>query len=172
MNVFKMLPVGFTARFLAIIFIGPASIFYPSTLLADEQPLTLGQLEKLQAETLLYEAQLNHDKALAALNTQKPSQPSVSAATADTHQSDRPPMDSNTEIQRHSSQSDKSWQVIEVTGNRYKIVAALLLPSGAVLSVTRGTVLPNSNFHIENIGPTRVTARDTAGHVIILPFKR
>ncbi|UWS33249.1 type IV pilus biogenesis protein PilP [Erwinia pyrifoliae] len=133
--------------------------------------VTLGQLEALQSETLLYEAQLSRNKALSAL---KGSQPSPSAGiTAHPLQREESPDETlpNNAFSENSV-TPSMPQIVQISGKGRKLVAELELPGNQRLNVVSGTLLPGISSQIVDVSADRVTVVDGRGRTTLLPFKR
>ncbi len=119
---------------------------------------TVAHMEDIQAQTLLYKAQLMRDKALAELQKigGNSDGPAVSGAplSYDTSAIQSAPV--------ASARDDTSPQVIQITGDGKNFSALIRTNRGSQLMVHAGNTIPGTNLKVDKITFDAVTV-STAG---------
>lgn len=119
---------------------------------------TVAHMEDIQAQTLLYKAQLMRDKALAELQkiSGNSDVPAVSGAplSYDTSAIQSAPV--------ASARDDTSPQVIQITGDGKTFSALIRTNRGSQLMVHAGNTIPGTNLKVDKITFDAVTV-STAG---------
>lgn len=119
---------------------------------------TVAHMEDIQAQTLLYKAQLMRDKALAELQKigGNSDGPAVSGAplSYDTSAIQSAPV--------ASARDDTSPQVIQITGDGKTFSALIRTNRGSQLMVHAGNTIPGTNLKVDKITFDAVTV-STAG---------
>ncbi|MCW7763429.1 type IV pilus biogenesis protein PilP [Photorhabdus luminescens] len=113
--------------------------------------LNLGQLESIQAETVLYEAQLARAKALNEL------QKNGYDRSFDLPFNPVPPVqDSNQADIKGAAQDTALPQVIEITGRGKDFTALLTLSSGNQVTIRTGSRIPGTDYVVQRISINEV----------------
>ncbi|EJQ9383926.1 type IV pilus biogenesis protein PilP [Salmonella enterica] len=110
-------------------------------------PATLLQLERIQAETVIYEAQLAREKALSEIR-QVGNDPLSHTNTAS--------LDSS--ISRRTSSSLP--RVLEIYGTTQNMTARLSLQDGSKVDVTSGQTIPGTGYKVSSITSGTVFIQD------------
>lgn len=127
----------------------------------DASRITLGELETLQAETLLYEARLARDKARNELKkygvTDTP-QATAQMPTPTPQRDDTPSYSGAGEIANLSDSAGQVVlpQIIQIFGQGHHLQAKLLLNSSLRITVSQGSKIPGTPFVVRQITPQRV----------------
>lgn len=135
--------------------------------------MTLGELEALQTETLLYEARLARDKARNELKKYDAVEaPQTQVTTPSLPSDDTPSYSGKSEI---SSGSDKDSNVvlplvIQIFGQGNHLKAKLLLSSSRHVTVSQGSGIPGTPFVVRQITPQRVDVQKPGEPVSALVF--
>lgn len=113
--------------------------------------LNLGQLESIQAETVLYEAQLAWAKALNEL------QKNGYDRSFDLPFNPVPPIqDSNQTDIKGAAQDTALPQVIEITGRGKDFTALLTLSNGNQVTIRAGSRIPGTDYVVQRISINEV----------------
>lgn len=127
---------------------------------------TVAHMEDIQAQTLLYKAQLMRDKALAELQkiSGNSDGPAVSGAplSYDTSAIQSAPV--------ASARDDASPQVIQITGDGKTFAALIRTNRGSQLMVHAGNTIPGTNLKVDKITFDTVTVTTTGKAPRILAF--
>lgn len=141
----------------------PASVPVPAPAPPDVKTVvppstggTVAHMEDIQAQTLLYKAQLMRDKALAEL--QKISSNSDSLPVSGGPLS----YDTSASAPVSSARDDASPQVIQITGDGKTFSALIRTNRGSQLMVHAGNTIPGTNLKVDKITFDAVTV-STAG---------
>ncbi|HAF4865893.1 TPA: type IV pilus biogenesis protein PilP [Salmonella enterica] len=137
----------------------------PSPLSRDSR-MTLEKLEQLQTETLLYEAQLNRDKALRELLT-TPDATTAPQATVPAQSAKTTPDKDD------SAQEDTPLpRVRSISGNGTQLAALLRLADGSLVQVQSGQHIPGTTVTVNAITArnVRVYTPGKNNSEQILPF--
>lgn len=120
--------------------------------------LDLGQLEAIQAETVLYEAQLARAKALSELQKN-----GVDRSLAQPFNPAPPSQDGHSEV-TGATQEAGPPQILEITGNSKGFMAVLLMSNGNQVTVQTGNQVPGTDFVVKRItlNEVVVTGKNTA----------
>ncbi|HDO7154526.1 type IV pilus biogenesis protein PilP [Yokenella regensburgei] len=126
--------------------------------------LNLGQLEAIQAETVLYEAQLARAKALNELqkngydrSLEQPFNPAP------------PAQDNKTEV-KGAAQDVIPPQIVEITGNGTGYLAVLSLSNGNQVTVQTGNRIPGTDYVIKRITLNEVVVSGKNQSLVSLSF--
>lgn len=130
----------------------------PLTRIREERALDLGQLESIQAETVLYEAQLARVKALSELQKN-----GADRSLAQPLNVAPPPQEGHTEV-TGATRDDGPPQILEITGNRHAFTAVLLFGNGNQVTVQTGNRVPGTDYVVKRISLNEVvvTGKNTA----------
>lgn len=143
-----------------------ADIPLPTTFTRTEagRALNLGQLEAIQAETVLYEAQLARAKALNELQKNgydrgldQPFNPAP------------PSQDNKTEI-KGAVQDAVPPQIVEITGTGKGFTAVLALSNGNQVTVQAGTRIPGTEYVVKRINLNEVVITGKNQSLVSLSF--
>jgi type IV pilus biogenesis protein PilP len=130
----------------------------------DVRGMNLGRLEAIQADTLLYEAQLAQAKALKELQNQ--GYDAVLGAPFN-------PKPVNTTKEKDEvkpAQESKSLpQIVEISGGQ-TLSATLQLEGGNQVRVQSGSRIPGTVWTVEKITFGEVTVRDSGNSLVSLSF--
>lgn len=134
------------------------------TLAEAGRALNLGQLESIQAETVLYEAQLARAKALHELqkngydrSLEQPFNPTS------------PAQDNKTEV-NGAAQDVIPPQIVEITGNGTGYLAVLTLSNGNQVTVQTGNRIPGTDYVIKRITFNEVVVSAKNQSLVSLSF--
>ncbi|GAA0479050.1 MULTISPECIES: type IV pilus biogenesis protein PilP [Tatumella] len=118
---------------------------------------SLGDLEKIQEETLFNQAKLENARARSELDKYlQANQPPVMAGISDGQHlpaAENPPVADNMAGTRlavpvKSEQQPGLPLVIQIWGNRQQLNARLQIPGGQPLTVTKNTLLPDGQYRV------------------------
>ncbi|WP_432324102.1 type IV pilus biogenesis protein PilP [Yersinia enterocolitica] len=127
--------------------------------------LNLGQLEAIQAETVLFEAQLARAKALNELNKNGYDR------SVDQPFNPAPPSQDNTKHEvKGAAQEAIPPQVIEISGDSKGFSALLALSNGNQVSVQTGSRIPGTDFVVKRITLNEVVVSMSNQSLISLSF--
>ncbi|CAI1141826.1 type IV pilus biogenesis protein PilP [Serratia quinivorans] len=138
----------------------------PTTFTRTEagRALNLGQLEAIQAETVLYEAQLARAKAFNELQKngydRGLSQPFNPAP---------PSQDNKTEI-KGAAQDTVPPQIVEITGTGKGFTAVLALSNGNQVTVQSGNRIPGTEYVVKRINLNEVVITGKNQSLVSLSF--
>ncbi|EAA8755130.1 type IV pilus biogenesis protein PilP [Salmonella enterica subsp. enterica serovar Lexington] len=123
-------------------------------------------MEEIQAQTMLYKAQLLRDKALTELQKLSSGGDSPSMASAplpyDTSATQSPPAS--------SARDEPPPQVIQITGAGKTLSALIRLSGGNQLMVQAGNTIPGANLKVEKITFDAVTVSKPGKQAWMLAF--
>lgn len=134
------------------------------TRIESGRALNLGQLESIQAETVLYEAQLARAKALNEL--QKNGYDRSLAPPFDP----APPTEDNKTDVKGAVQNTIPPQIVEITGNGTSYLAVLTLSNGNQVSVQTGNRIPGTEYVVKRVNLNEVVVTDKNQSLISLSF--
>jgi len=143
-----------------------ADISLPTTFTRTEagRALNLGQLEAIQAETVLYEAQLARAKALNELKKNgydrgldQPFNPA-------------PPSQDNKNEVKGATQDATPPQIVEITGTGKGFTAVLALSNGNQVTVQTGNRIPGTEYVVKRINLNEVVVTGKNQTMVSLSF--
>ncbi|ECM3182338.1 type IV pilus biogenesis protein PilP [Salmonella enterica subsp. enterica serovar Newport] len=141
----------------------PASVPVPATAPPDVKTVvppstggTVAHMEDIQAQTLLYKAQLMRDKALAELQKISSNSDSLPVSVGPLS------YDTSASAPVSSARDDASPQVIQITGDGKTFSALIRTNRGSQLIVHAGNTIPGTNLKVDKITFDAVTV-STAG---------
>lgn len=126
--------------------------------------LNLGQLESIQAETVLYEAQLARAKALNELHKN-----GYDRSLAQPFNPAPPSEDNKTEV-KGTVQDTTPPQIVEITGNGTGYLAVLTLSNGNQVSVQTGNRVPGTEYVVKRVTLNEVVVADKNQSLMSLSF--
>lgn len=127
--------------------------------------LNLGQLESIQAETVLYEAQLARAKALNEL------QKNGYDRSLDQPFNPAPPSQDNSKKEVKGATKDAVLpHVIEITGNGKVFTALLALGNGNQVTVLVGQRIPGTDFVVKHVSINDVVVTGADQSLVSLSF--
>lgn len=112
--------------------------------------MTLEKLEQLQTETLLYEAQLNRDKALRELLTTPDTTSAPQATTPAQNAKAAPEKDDS------AQEADPLPRVRSISGNGTQLSALLRLADGSMVQIQSGQRIPGTGVTVKAISARNV----------------
>ncbi|EAA5258719.1 type IV pilus biogenesis protein PilP [Salmonella enterica subsp. enterica] len=112
--------------------------------------MTLEKLEQLQTETLLYEAQLNRDKALRELLTTPDTTSAPQANTPAQNAKAAPEKDDS------AQEADPLPRVRSISGNGTQLSALLRLADGSMVQIQSGQRIPGTGVTVKAISARNV----------------
>ncbi|HAF1392044.1 TPA: type IV pilus biogenesis protein PilP [Salmonella enterica] len=127
---------------------------------------TVDHMEDIQAQTMLYKAQLMRDKALAELQK-------ISSNSDSLPVSGGPLSYDTSAIQSAPAASDRddaSPRVVQITGRGKTFTALIRTNRGSQLLVHAGNTIPGTNLKVDNITFDAVTVSTTGKRPRILAF--
>jgi len=139
----------------------PAS---PPSRLPRTAQLNLEKLEQLQAETLLYEAQLNRDKALRELLTTPPDATTVASPGT------TGPAPAKPATEPRQDTPDVLPRVREITGAGAQLTALLRLADNSLVQVSPGSRIPGTPLTVKSLSARGVQVTDQENREQTLPF--
>nr|WP_260441662.1 type IV pilus biogenesis protein PilP [Serratia fonticola] len=144
----------------------PADIPQPTTFTRAEagRALNLGQLEAIQAETVLYEAQLARAKALNEL------QKNGYDRALDQPFNPAPPSHDNKSEIKGAEQNAVPPQIVEITGTGKSFIAVLTLSNGNQVTVQSGNRIPGTEFVVKRINLNEVVVAGKNETLVSLSF--
>ncbi|EEP98769.1 hypothetical protein yruck0001_7740 [Yersinia ruckeri ATCC 29473] len=147
----------------------PASSDIPPTTVFTRteagRALNLGQLESIQAETVLYEAQLARAKALNEL------QKNGYDRSLDQPFNPAPPSQDNSKKEVKGATKDAVLpHVIEITGNGKVFTALLALGNGNQVTVQVGQRIPGTDFVVKHVSINDVVVSGADQSLVSLSF--
>ncbi|MDH2272354.1 type IV pilus biogenesis protein PilP [Serratia marcescens] len=143
-----------------------ADIPLPTTFTRNEagRALNLGQLEAIQAETVLYEAQLARAKALNEL------QKNGYDRGLDQPFNPAPPAQDNKNEVKGATQDAPPPQIVEITGNGKGFTAVLALSNGNQVTVQAGNRIPGTEYVVKRINLNEVVVTGKNQTMVSLSF--
>ncbi|MGK0667885.1 type IV pilus biogenesis protein PilP [Serratia marcescens] len=129
-----------------------------------ERALNLGQLEAIQAETVLYEAQLARAKALNEL------QKNGYDRALDQPFNPAPPSQDNKSEVKGAVQDAAPPQIVEITGAGKGFTAVLALSNGNQVTVQVGNRIPGTEFVVKRININEVVVSGKNQTLVSLSF--
>lgn len=144
----------------------PADTPLPTTFTRAEagRMLNLGQLEAIQAETVLYEAQLARAKALNEL------QKNGYDRSMDQPFNPAPPSLDNTPEIKGATQNDPPPQIVEITGSGSGYMAVLSLSNGNQVTVQTGNRIPGTEYVVKRVNLNEVVVSGKNQSLVSLSF--
>ncbi|MGP0867495.1 type IV pilus biogenesis protein PilP [Serratia sp. CY76356] len=144
----------------------PADLPLPTTFARAEagRALNLGQLEAIQAETVLYEAQLARAKALNEL------QKNGYDRALDQPFNPAPPSQDNKSEVKGAVQDAAPPQIVEITGAGKGFTAVLALSNGNQVTVQVGNRIPGTEFVVKRININEVVVSGKNQTLVSLSF--
>lgn len=143
----------------------PLPVPRPVTVMHDSagQPLNLGSLETIQAETVLFEAKVARAKALGELQK--------SGVETDTATLFNPaPPAADAQAVKGASTDTTPPQVVEIAGSGNALSALLVLSNGNQVRVQPGSRVPGTNYTVSRITFNEVVASSPGHAAISLTF--
>ncbi|MGK2894518.1 type IV pilus biogenesis protein PilP [Klebsiella michiganensis] len=128
------------------------------------QPLNLGSLETIQAETVLFEAKVARAKALGEL--QKSGVDSDPAPLFNP----APPAPADAQTVKGASPDTTPPQVVEIAGSGNTLSALLVLSNGNQVRVQPGSRVPGTNYTVSRISFNEVVVSSPGHAAISLTF--
>lgn len=128
--------------------------------------LNLGQLEAIQAETVLYEAQLARAKALNEL------QKNGYDRSLDQPFNPSPPAQDNKADVNGVPQDAVPPKVVEITGTKSGYLAVLSLNNGNQITVQTGNRIPGTEYVVKRINLNEVVVSGKNQSLMSLSFAR
>ncbi|CAI2035979.1 type IV pilus biogenesis protein PilP [Serratia fonticola] len=143
-----------------------ADIPLPTTFTRAEagRALNLGQLEAIQAETVLYEAQLARAKALNELQKN-----GYDRALDQPFNPAPPSQDNKTEV-KGAVQDAVPPQIVEITGTGKGFTAVLALSNGNQVTVQSGDRIPGTEYVVKRINLNEVVVSGKSPTLVSLSF--
>nr|WP_241390174.1 type IV pilus biogenesis protein PilP [Serratia marcescens]ULG13233.1 hypothetical protein 1577p_00046 [Serratia marcescens] len=143
-----------------------ADLPLPTTFARAEagRALNLGQLEAIQAETVLYEAQLARAKALNEL------QKNGYDRALDQPFNPAPPSQDNKSEVKGAVQDAAPPQIVEITGAGKGFTAVLALSNGNQVTVQVGNRIPDTEFVVKRININEVVVSGKNQTLVSLSF--
>ncbi|CAI1177961.1 type IV pilus biogenesis protein PilP [Serratia entomophila] len=143
-----------------------ADIPLPTTFTRTEagRALNLGQLEAIQAETVLYEAQLARAKALNELQKN-----GYDRALDQPFNPAPPSQDNKTEV-KGATQDAVPPQIVEITGTGKGFTAVLALSNGNQVTVQSGNRIPGTEYVVKRINLNEVVVAGKSQTLVSLSF--
>ncbi|UJT80924.1 type IV pilus biogenesis protein PilP (plasmid) [Edwardsiella piscicida] len=126
--------------------------------------LNLGQLEAIQAETVLYEAQLARAKALKEL------QNNGYDRSLDQPFNPAPPSQDNKPAVKGAVQDAIPPQIVEITGTNSGYQAVLSLTNGNQVTVQAGNQIPGTDYIVKRITLNEVVVSGRNQTLVSLSF--
>lgn len=144
----------------------PVDIPQPTTFTRVEagRALNLGQLESIQAETVLYEAQLARAKALNELQKN-----GYERALDQPFNPAPPSLDGKTDV-KGAAQNVVPPQIVEITGAGSSYQAVLSLSNGNQVTVQTGNRIPGTDFIVKRITLNEVVVSGNNQSLMSLSF--
>lgn len=144
----------------------PLPVPRPVTVMHDSagQPLNLGSLETIQAETVLFEAKVARAKALGEL--QKSGVDSDPAPLFNP----APPAATDAQAVKGASTDTTPPQVVEIAGSGNALSALLVLSNGNQVRVQPGSRVPGTNYTVSRISFNEVVVSSPGHAAISLTF--
>ncbi|HBE9154530.1 MULTISPECIES: type IV pilus biogenesis protein PilP [Serratia] len=138
----------------------------PTTFTRTEagRALNLGQLEAIQAETVLYEAQLARAKALNEL------QKNGYDRALDQPFNPAPPSQDNKAEVKGATQDAVPPQIVEITGTGKGFTAVLALSNGNQVTVQSGNRIPGTEYVVKRINLNEVVVAGKNQTLVSLSF--
>ncbi|WP_337263667.1 MULTISPECIES: type IV pilus biogenesis protein PilP [unclassified Serratia (in: enterobacteria)] len=128
--------------------------------------LDLGQLESIQAETVLYEAQLIRAKALSEL------QKNGYDRSLDLPFNPAPPSQEGHSAVKGAMPEAGPPQILEITGNKRGFMAVLVLGNGNQVTVQTGNRVPGTDYVVKRITLNEVVVSGQNTALVSLAFAR
>jgi len=143
-----------------------AELPLPTTFTRAEagRALNLGQLEAIQAETVLYEAQLARAKALSEL------QKNGYDSGLDQPFNPAPPSQDNKTEVKGATQDATPPQIVEITGTGKGFTAVLALSNGNQVTVQTGNRIPGTEYVVKRITLNEVVVTGKSQSLVSLSF--
>lgn len=129
-----------------------------------ERALNLGQLEAIQAETVLYEFQLTRAKALNELQKN-----GYDRALDQPFNPAPPSQDNKTEV-KGAVQDAVPPQIVEITGTGKGFTAVLALSNGNQVTVQPGDRIPGTEYVVKRINLNEVVVSGKNPTLVSLSF--
>lgn len=144
----------------------PLPVPQPLTVMHDNagQPLNLGSLEVIQAETVLFEAQLARARALGEL------QKSGYDTVVDRPFNPAPPTGNDAPAIKGAAADTTPPQVIEIAGEGGALTALLVLGNGNQVRVQTGSRVPGTDYRVKRISISEVVVTSPAHALLSLTF--
>lgn len=144
----------------------PVDIPQPTTFTRAEagRALNLGQLESIQAETVLYEAQLARAKALNELQKN-----GYDRALDQPFNPAPPSLDGKTDV-KGTTQDAVPPQIVEITGTGNGYLAVLSLSNGNQVTVQTGNRIPGTDYVVKRITLNEVVVSGNNQSLMSLSF--
>lgn len=138
----------------------------PVTVMHDSagQPLNLGSLETIQAETVLFEAKVARAKALGELQKS-----GVDADPAPLF-NPAPPAGADTQDVKGASTDTTPPQVVEIAGSGNALSALLALGNGNQVRVQPGSRVPGTRYTVKSISISEVVVSAPGYAALSLTF--
>lgn len=128
------------------------------------QNLTISELERIQAETVLYEARAARAKAILSWQTNgnglDAPVPVMSAAAS---------AEKATE-QARIEHSESVPRILEIAGSGGQLTCRMLMPDGTVVEARNGQRLPGSVYTVAKISSQGVQLKTDAGKIVSPSF--
>ncbi|EKS6646037.1 type IV pilus biogenesis protein PilP [Enterobacter hormaechei] len=144
----------------------PLPVPRPVTVMHDSagQPLNLGSLETIQAETVLFEAKVARARALGELQK--------SGADTDTAPffSPAPPAATDAPAVKGAATDTTPPQVVEIAGSGNTLSALLVLSNGTQVRILPGSRVPGTNYTVSRISLNEVVVSAPGRAAMSLTF--
>lgn len=137
----------------------------PASRLPRTAQLNLEKLEQLQAETLLYEAQLNRDKALRELLTTPPDSTPAVASPGTTV-----PATAKQAAEPRQEEPEALPRVREITGTGTQLTALLRLADNSLVQIKPGSRIPGTGLTVTSLSAQGVRVTGQENREQTLPF--
>lgn len=128
------------------------------------QNLTISELERIQAETVLYEARAARAKAIISWQTNgnglDAPVPAISVTTS---------AEKATEYAR-IERSESVPRILEIAGSAGQLTCRMLMPDGTVVEARNGQRLPGSVYTVAKITSQGVQLKTDAGKIVSPSF--
>lgn len=144
----------------------PLPVPHPLTVLHDSagQPLNLGTLEVIQAETVLFEAQLARARALGEL--QKKGYDTLAGSPFNPAQ----PAGNDAPAVKGAAADAAPPQVVEIAGSGTALSALLVLSNGNQVHVQTGSRVPGTDYVVKRISISEVVVSSSSHALLSLTF--
>ncbi|WP_436883028.1 type IV pilus biogenesis protein PilP [Enterobacter asburiae] len=144
----------------------PLPVPHPVTVMHDStgQPLNLGSLEAIQAETVLFDFKVARAKALGELQK--------SGMDSDTTPllNPVPPVSADAQAVKGASTDTTPPQVVEIASSGNALSALLVLSNGNQVRVLSGSRVPGTNYTVSRISFNEVVVSSPGHTAISLTF--
>lgn len=144
----------------------PPPVPRPVTVMHDSagQPLNLGSLETIQAETVLFEARVARAKALGELQKSGVDSDPVPLFNP------APPAATDAQAVKGASTDTTPPQVVEIAGSGNALSALLVLSNGNQVRVQPGSRVPGTNYTVSRISFNEVVVSAPGRTAMSLTF--